>query len=483
MAKKQSFLKQRGLVIVFLFLYTCLFSFKIISQRTPFFDWDESIYAQVGREMVANKSLVPLWQGQVWLDKPPLAPLLYGFVQLIPIAPEISTRLFTLALSVLLLGLVYLLYYRITKDSLVALFTVIITSLFPAFLQRSQVLNVDIFLLLGWVGYLLFYRSFWWGFFFLTLGVMSKSLLGFYPAVMILGLSMLEFFMQPKKKAEILETVRTVLMHCLLLATWYAVMVAIFGKPFIQYHIIESHFKRVTASIEQHFGQRTFYIDIIISELGSFAILSLVGIALGAWDYFRKRDIVKTAHFFFFFPWFLFLNLTKTKIAWYIYPVLPQFAFFVASVFGILKPKEIHRTIAAILFAIVLVRVNFGSQNILKTQYSQYDPPYYLAVYAKNACPTLWVLVGEETRLSYAVLKKMNLVISTTTWWGNHPAMVYYFGKPVRFLYTTAELDRLAAAPPATCVALESKDEKYLKTGASLTKLKTFGSLELVRKD
>ncbi len=106
-------MKKHLSIIFFLFFYFAITSFKLISHPTPFYDWDEAIYAQVGREMVQKKSLIPLWQGQNWLDKPPLTPLIYGLVAaLSPFAPEISTRLFTLILSIAVLILVYIFYYR-----------------------------------------------------------------------------------------------------------------------------------------------------------------------------------------------------------------------------------------------------------------------------------------------------------------------------------------------------------------------------------
>ncbi|MBP9690732.1 hypothetical protein KBD81_01490, partial [Candidatus Woesebacteria bacterium] len=68
-------------LVIYLVLFSLLFSLKIIEYPSPFFDWDESIYAQVGREMIESKSyFIPLWQGEEWLDKPPLVPLFYGVV-------------------------------------------------------------------------------------------------------------------------------------------------------------------------------------------------------------------------------------------------------------------------------------------------------------------------------------------------------------------------------------------------------------------
>ena len=74
-------------VILYLSIFFVVIGVQIIFRPTPFYDWDESIYAQVGREMIRARSLIPLWQGQFWLDKPPLAPLFYRLFQIISLNP------------------------------------------------------------------------------------------------------------------------------------------------------------------------------------------------------------------------------------------------------------------------------------------------------------------------------------------------------------------------------------------------------------
>ncbi|PIS16003.1 hypothetical protein COT62_00725, partial [Candidatus Roizmanbacteria bacterium CG09_land_8_20_14_0_10_41_9] len=94
------FLKKHFLIAAFLVLFAVSIGYKFIAYPAPFYDWDESIYAQVGREMVERKTLIPLWQGNYWLDKPPLVPFAYGVVLKMGIAsPELSTRFFTLLLT------------------------------------------------------------------------------------------------------------------------------------------------------------------------------------------------------------------------------------------------------------------------------------------------------------------------------------------------------------------------------------------------
>src|SRR4030066_2171102 len=101
-------------ILIFLVIYFSITAYKLISHPTPFYDWDESINVQVAKETIANKSLVPLWQGKAWLDKPPFPFLFFGeIMKLTPfLKPDISLRIISLLLSLVSLLFVYLLFYK-----------------------------------------------------------------------------------------------------------------------------------------------------------------------------------------------------------------------------------------------------------------------------------------------------------------------------------------------------------------------------------
>src|SRR3990172_4643251 len=123
-------MKKHWPIIVFLSIYFVLIASKLISHPTPFFDWDESLYVQTGKEMIEqNKFLMPVWQGTYWLDKPPLVPLIYGLIAKLTFftTPEISTRLFSLYISIIILSFVYIFYDRILKNRWLSTLTVAIT--------------------------------------------------------------------------------------------------------------------------------------------------------------------------------------------------------------------------------------------------------------------------------------------------------------------------------------------------------------------
>lgn len=456
-------MKKNWPIIVFLSIFFVLIAYKLISHPTPFFDWDESLYIQTGKEMIEqNKYLMPVWQGTYWLDKPPLIPLIYGLVaKLIFFSiPEITTRIFSLFISVIILSFIYIFYNRFLKNRWLATLTVVITSFTPLFLQKAQTVNLDIFVLLGWLGYIIFFNNFFASLFFLFIAVMGKSLIGFYPIALIFIFYFYKYFRGEIKKKELKITIKRVLIQSLILFSWFIFMFIVFGKAFFWQHIVESHFRRVTSSIEFHFGQRTYYITLALEQMGYFFYFAIIGGITTLINFFKKK--VSSQVFFTIFyllPWFIFLNLTKTKIFWYFYPAIPQFALL-----SLIWIKQIKKKSLVIFFGLALTSVlfyqSFVKQNVLAITYSKPEPYYYLSLYAKNKCQSLNLLINKTSRESFATLDKLGLLITTTKWWGDHPSMVYYFGKKINFIYNKEDFDK--NFQNNGCFVIDKNDKGYL---------------------
>ncbi len=482
-----SILRKHLAFILYLIFFFTIIAYKLISNPLPFFDWDESLYIQNGIEMIRNNYyLMPLWQGAVWLDKPPLIPLLYGLVSKLFFftAPEVSTRLFSLTIASIVLTFLYSIYYQVTKKQFIALGAVIITSFTPLFLQRSQTVNLDIFVLLSWSGYALFYKQFWKSTFFLFVGIMSKSLLGFYP----LGIMTIYYFYMygiTKKISmkEFVAEMKKIILQGAIMALWFLLMLLIFKGDFWNMHIIESHFKRVTASIESHFGKRTYYIDLLVEQMGwPIVTASIIGVVSMIYLYWKKKiDEPKLLLGLFLLPWFLFLNVTKTKIFWYLLPALPQFAFL--SVFTLLlfaKNKFIYLSLGTVIITVFLYQGVF-QKGYLQYQYSEFSDHYKMALYAKNKCDRLVVLVSPPARETYKTLADMDLTITTTDWWGEHPSMVYYFGKKIDFVFNTNEFQKKMTERSENSCVVTSEEDVGIVISKDLSLLKTFGVYSLFK--
>jgi len=473
-------MKKHWPVIIFLTIFFILIANKLISHPTPFYDWDESLYIQTGKEMIEqNKFLLPVWQGAYWLDKPPLIPLIYGVITKFVFfsTPEIITRLFSLFISIIILSFVYVFYNRVLKNHWLATLTVVITAFTPLFMQRAQTVNLDIFILLGWLGYMLFFNNFFASLFFLFIAVMGKSLIGFYPVALVFIFYLYKLFKKEIKRKELEKIIKKILLQAFILSLWYVVMLIIFGKAFFWQHIIESHFRRVTSSIEFHFGQRTFYITLALEQMGYFFYLAIIGGIITLVNFFKNKISSKVVFLsFYLLPWFIFLNLTKTKIFWYLYPAIPQFAFL-----AVVWIKQINKKSLKIFFGLLLIIALFYQsikQNVLAIVYSKPETYYNLSLYAKNSCQSLNVLINKTSRESFDVLDKLGLLITTTKWWGDHPSMVYYFGKKINFYYDTENFNK--SFQNKGCFVIDKGDANYLNE--SVSKIKQFGNYYLVIK-
>jgi len=456
------FIKKNYPFIIFSVVYFIALAYKIIFKPTPFFDWDESLYVQTGKEMLIHKYfLAPVWQGVPWLDKPPMVPLIYGLVMKIFffMPAEISTRLFTLFIALIVLFLLYKIYFKVLKESWLATVAVTATAFIPIFFQRVQVVNLDLYLLLGWLGTIAYFDNFALSTLFLFIAVMSKSLIGFYPIAMIFVYNFYLLIIKKIDRKKFFQLMKKISIQTFICSLWFILMLFIYKQQFFKQHIIESHFRRVTSSIEFHFGQRTYYLDLALQQTGLLSIVAALGLLLIVVQFFRKK--IKTEDLFYslyLLPWFIFLNLTKTKIFWYFFACAPQIAFLsVYPISVIRKRKVIYYLLTFIMLFFILWSV--VKNNVYNTVYSKYEDYYYLSLYAKNRCSDLSVLLNAENRKAFDTLDKMGLLITTTKWWGNHPSMVYYFGKKVNYLYDLQSLtNSIANSERGNCYVIEKED-------------------------
>ena len=474
-------IKKHPFLAVFLVFYTTLIAYKLIATPAPFYDWDESIYMQVGKEMINAKSFTPLWQGQLWFEKPPLAPFIYGLLNALPFMPEISTRIFSLALSLIALCLIYIWVQKISRNKLISTLTIVLTAFNPIFLQRTQTVNTDIFLLIGWLGYMLVFPRFWLSLLFLFLGVFSKSVLGFYPLLLILFFNTYKYLKKEINRKSFLKLRKIFFRQTAILSVWYIIMFGFYGNDFLRTHFGDHLLRRVTSSIESHFGQRTFYVDVIVEQYGYYLLAALLGLILFLKN--SKKDVEKIILGLLFIPWFIFLNLSKTKIAWYLYLFVPQIAFLISYSLSILnrngKPvRIIMPVIAIVLFYNLVVPGNF-----FKTFYSKYDENYRLAKFAKDKCNSINFLLSKNSRETFKVLGSMNLLISTSKFYGSNPSIVYYSGKKVNWLYNKAEAENAIKSLSGTaCLAIQKDDLDIIKGNLDLELMTTFGQIYLYQK-
>ena len=79
-------------------------------------------------------------------------------------------------------------------------------------------------------------------------------------------------------------------------------------------------------------------------------------------------------------------------------------------------------------------------------------------MFVKSNCANLNYLVSPETRDTYKTLQGMNLTITTTSWWGDEPRIVYYSDRPVTIIYDKAQLVDKISRNEGDCFSIEDRD-------------------------
>ncbi len=325
-----------------------------LSRFVPLHDWDEAIYAQVAKEWVKSPSLTLHYNGLVWFEKPPVPFVLMGVLMMLFGSSILPLRLVSAILGIITVVCVYLITQKITKRKILGLVasTIYITSSF--FLDRSSIINVDIYLTLSWLLYVVSERL---GLRMLAIviGVGSKSLLGFIPLFADLGYELFARSLNFRK-------IRDYLIQIVVGSIWYLVMFIKFGNVFVQSHFLDHMISRITKPIELHFGDKFFYLMKIWQDMGIWSILALIGFIILLIVILKNirqptnnnSDNLKLHYLLVSIP-FLYLALLtfgKSKLTWYIMPVIPFLTVF-ASV-AINKIQSLHKHFRIISALVIL---------------------------------------------------------------------------------------------------------------------------------
>ncbi len=437
--------------IVFLFIFLGLLVRTFLFRSVLFFDWDEGIYAQIAQEIIKNKSLVATFNGQIWLDKPPLANALIAMMFSIFGRPELSGRLLITIFSITLLVLLYFLAKKVVnvllktrlnkmpawERQLTYLLPVFFLSSSSLYIERSTILNTDIMLAVGWVGYFLFVNNFSLKLLFLNIGVLNKSLLGFYPALFeLLTITRKSLNKKAIGKAFILVAVSSL---------WYIYGYLKFGNEFFTIHFYKQMIKRLAVPIELHFGDKFYYLQNLWGFIGPLIFIVALAYLIIANDILReifkkKFEIIKTKRWWSYLillsplPFFLFLTVGRSKLFWYLTMILPFFALICSYLYARISNKFIRWALAA--FIVVFFIYKFVPSTYLLTQ--KYSPPDRLILaqcLSKQPGTKLSFLVNEDERKIQNFLEAAHYETNSSFLYGGSPSFVYYVKKHVDYFY------------------------------------------------
>lgn len=451
----------------------------------PLYDWDESIYAQVAYEMSQNNSLLLSYNGNPWLEKPPLYFGLLALIFEFGGRNEVLLRGINIGFAILLTVLLYFLtrkiltsLYKKELKTVPALAEMLLSTLpafllfaSPAFVSRTVTINTDVILATGWIGFFLFSGRWVPQVVFLLLGVLSKSLFGFYPLV-IYGLIHL-----PKLSRRTLGYIAG-------LATagmaWYLIMLELYGAQFVQVHFVDHLFRRFSDPIELKFGGRLYYAIGLWNDYGPVLLVIFASYGLLLIAFLRDlkkhtKNIVTSTRwetYCVLFSPLLFLGLltiSKTKIIWYLIPLYPLLALAPAVALASLLRYQKTVVIGISVIMTVGLTVVIFRNTLLYTAFPDNTTRVQLAeCMATVPGDTVAFLVDEQERKNMNVMKAADINISTSFDYGGTPRFIYYSKKNVKFFYDLETFEETADRYPLAVITAED----YLK----LKTVDTFGS-------
>jgi 4-amino-4-deoxy-L-arabinose transferase-like glycosyltransferase len=402
-------------------------------QNIYFYDWDEAMYAQIAREMIRNKTIITTFNNQLWFDKPPLSHIIVAFSFILFGESEFFSRLMMVFLGYLLISLIYLLALKITKNTIASIIPIMILAASPIFLERSTILNSDLLVAIGWVGYFLFWENFWLKLLFLTIGVFGKSVLGFYPLIFEILYHLINFFVFKKRlKIDLKKTFLLIFIPSL----WYLFNFFKFGQEFIYHHFLSQMFKRLVVPIELHFGNKFFHFDLLWKNLGYLNFLIIVSYLYlllnlkSEW----KKNLKKILILISPLPFLALLTVMKTKIDWYLVIYLPLLLLSVSYFYEKINNKPIKAAI--VLSTALFFLINFSKQTFFSSV--NYQPPEKVTLalcLSKTKEKNVGVYVDEQERRNRNFLEAANYQTTSSFYYGGSPAFVYYLNKPLNFFY------------------------------------------------
>ncbi len=402
--------------------------------RDYLYDWDEGIYGEIGREIVTQHNLLtPTWNGDLWLEKPPII----GWVTALGIAlygeNELGARLFMPLFATLTLYAIFRIGEKI-GGTLMGTISAGVLGYCNLFLARARAVNVDGMLLatIAWTTWLILAGSSPW----LVGLVMGLAIMVKGPAGILAILIALPLLI--KKTPKYVKLV--VFSFLLTVIPWHLYSLIVHRQSFITPYLLEQVVQRATVPIEFHAESRWFYFRFLYEDLGiGVLFVSLIGLVLFAKKFFMKQD--PHNHALLTLSWvslpLVIFTLAKTRLTWYILPVYPGLALAIGYGLTRFISDTRSQVVVKILAIGILTEMLYHSYQYV----APFRPASPLADTIKvaldlSAYPgsNLAMLVSPNERVAQAILPKAQ-TISSSFRYGGAPSVVWYSKKHVEYYY------------------------------------------------
>lgn len=411
--------------------------------RDALFDWDEGIYAELGRQVLAKGELFTTWwNGSLWFEKPPGIAWVTGLGIALAGPTSLGARLLMPLFAVYTLYIVYRLGTKLGSWQHGLLAAGLLTT-YGLFLGRTRAVNTDMPLLSGIATTILFLvekRPPLWPALAVTLSIWFKG-----PAGLLAALIPLPLFLA-QSKPYVLRTISYIFALSL---PWHLYAYFRYGSDFLNPYLFEQVLRRATYPIEFHMESRWFYFNYLYENLG----LGVVVVAsLGAMSLLLNMRPVKslshlithhsyplTLLWWVIFPLALF-TVAKTRLFWYILPVYPALALLIAAALGrFMVDQKSRLAVGIIAVGVTLQGLLVTSRSVELTRVSApLSDRLTVAMQLAGQTSLLAVLVPETERLAEAILPR-EARLSSSFRYGGMPSVVFYHQGPVQFFYNVDE--------------------------------------------
>lgn len=328
-------------------------------------DWDESIYAQVAREMVQSGDWINLSHGyRPYFEKPPLLMWGIGVFYTLFGVDEFWARLPT-ALSGILLVYVTYLCGKIVYGHRAGLLSglILLSSWGFVFQARNGTINMplSLFIFTGIYGYLRLRSGSgkWW---YLILASCALAFMIKFWAGLVLPAVLVIAILLEQKLTETLRSRdfwRGVLLAGAIVLPWLVLAFVQNGQALVDSYITRNLLQRTFTSLEGHSGSTFYYLEAMSRFFSPWYFLVPFAIVVGlrgmAGPQYKNILIVEIILVFG-----LYTFVVDTKISHYILPIYPALSILVARVFLMANSSSrsyaFSGIIAATLFATIITQ-------------------------------------------------------------------------------------------------------------------------------
>lgn len=291
-------------------------------------DWDEGIYAEVSREFLGRRWLVPHWHFRPWFEKPPLGLWVTAIFFRIFGVSEFWARAGSALACIGIVGLIHAFALRIRGTLAAWISTVVLLSCF-GFLRVARMGELDALLTLGCLvavwglhdigeGRLSGWYWFWIGF---AVAVMTK---GAASVTLPLTLFVLLLWNRWASRQLGLQCFAGLCIFAVLVLPWNLCMWHVFGRTFLNEYLGLHVITRATTQMEGHTAPWWFYGKVLLAYTSPWLLL----FPFALWWQARRP---KTPHGIrewvaFALAVLVFFSAMATRSPKYIFPAYPALA-------------------------------------------------------------------------------------------------------------------------------------------------------------